>query len=382
MTADPLLRRDTPLAMKLKDVIRRDGPMPLQFFMSSCLWDEDFGYYRRQPVFGTAGDFITSAEISQVFGELIGIWAGVVWQTSLRGVPAVTLAEYGPGRGTMMRDALRAARIVPGFAPAAGVRLIEASESLRHGQAQTLAEMAGLVTWGSDMADVAPPAIILANEFLDAWPAAQWVMTPDGWRANGVGLDSRGDLQFVALNGEVPHGLALDPSASVAVPGSVVETQRLDQFAEGIAAIASRGPVAALIIDYGYTSPAVGDTLQAVRAHGYESPLTSPGEADLSVHVNFFDLASALHRAGLLLDGPVTQSEFLGSLGLIERASRLMAANPARAAEIEAGVARLIAPGGMGTRFKVLAARSPGLSPLPGFAAAASPPGHTGNPHS
>jgi SAM-dependent MidA family methyltransferase len=134
--------------------------------------------------------------------------------------------------------------------------------------------------------------------------------------------------------------------------------------------LAARGPVAALVIDYGYTAPAQGDTLQAVRAHRYESPLTSPGEADLSAHVNFYELAILLHGAGLAIDGPVTQAEFLGSLGIVERASRLMAANPTRAGEIETGVARLIAPNGMGTRFKVLGVRTPELPPLPGFAAA------------
>jgi SAM-dependent MidA family methyltransferase len=130
-----------------------------------------------------------------------------------------------------------------------------------------------------------------------------------------------------------------------------------------------RGPVVMLLIDYGHTAAAAGDTLQAVREHKYESPLASPGEADLTVHVNFYDLASTLHRAGLALDGPVTQAEFLGAVGIVERASRLMSANPQRAGEIEAGVARLLAPNGMGSRFKVLAARSPDLPPLPGFRA-------------
>jgi SAM-dependent MidA family methyltransferase len=132
-----------------------------------------------------------------------------------------------------------------------------------------------------------------------------------------------------------------------------------------------------LLIDYGHTVAAAGDTLQAVRAHKYESPLASPGEADLTVHVNFYDLASTLHRAGLALDGPVTQSEFLGAVGIVERASRLMTANPQRAGEIETGVARLLAPNGMGSRFKVLAARSPELPPLPGFRAAAAAGGST-----
>ena len=154
-------------------------------------------------------------------------------------------------------------------------------------------------------------------------------------------------------------------------PGTIVESQRPERFAEALRSWRQSGPFAALIIDYGYATASAGDTLQAVRAHVHEHVLTSPGEADISAHVSFYELASVLHAAGLAIDGPVTQAEFLGSLGIIERASRLMHANPARAGEIEAGVARLIAPNGMGTRFKVIGVRSPGLPPLPGFVPAA-----------
>jgi SAM-dependent MidA family methyltransferase len=163
-----------------------------------------------------------------------------------------------------------------------------------------------------------------------------------------------------------------------APPGAVVETQRLDRLAEALRSLMQRGPVVLLLIDYGHTVAAAGDTLQAVREHKYESPLASPGEADLTAHVNFYDLASTLHRAGLALDGPVTQSEFLGAIGIVERASRLMSANPQLAGNIEAGVARLLAPNGMGSRFKVLAARSPDLPPLPGFRAATMTNGRPG----
>lgn len=369
MSADPLLRRDTPLAQKLADSIRHDGPMTVHTFMSWCLWDETYGYYCHRPVFGTAGDFVTSAEISQVFGELVGIWAGVVWRSMLGAPPRVTLAEYGPGRGTMMRDALRASRVVPGFADVVNAHLVEASAALANVQRQTLSANSTTATWGETLDGFDAPAIIIANEFLDSWPVAQWVKTEDGWRIRGVVLDGAGHLQFAPLEGSAPlESLdALSPDAAV---GTIVETQRLDQFAQALQTLAARGPVVALIIDYGYTAPAAGDTLQAVRNHQYESPLTSPGEADISVHVNFFDLACSLHRVGLELDGPVTQTEFLGALGIVERASRLMSANPSLAGEIEAGVARLIAPNGMGTRFKVMAVRSPGLPPLPGLTAA------------
>ena len=374
MSEDPNARRDTPLARLIKDSIQRDGPMTVQTYMARCLWDEQFGYYRRQRVFGAEGDFITAADISQVFGELIGVWTGVVWQ-SVFGAPAsLTLAEYGPGRGTMMRDALRAARVVPGFSEAVRPYLIEASQALSQVQAATLADFSGKIAWGSKLDEFSPPAIIVANEFIDSWPVAQWVKTTDGWRIRGVGLSQTGELEFTPLDGDCPHDAfeALLPGAQ---PGAVIETQRLDRLAEALQSLMQRGPVVLLLIDYGHTVAAAGDTLQAVRDHKYESPLASPGEADLTVHVNFYDLASTLYRAGLALDGPVTQAEFLGAVGIVERASRLMSANPQRAGEIEAGVARLLAPNGMGSRFKVLAARSPDLPPLPGFRAAVAADG-------
>jgi NADH dehydrogenase [ubiquinone] 1 alpha subcomplex assembly factor 7 len=367
---DKGLRRDTPLSRRIKERIRRDGPMAVDTYMSCCLWDADYGYYRRQRVFGASGDFITAADVSQVFGELLGVWAGVVWQGVLGAPNPITIVEYGPGRGTMMRDVLRAARIVPGFANVARVHLIEASDALAEVQGATLADFRSLLSWGRELDEFNPPAIIFANEFLDSWPVAQWIKTASGWHIRAVTIDaSSGELQFAAVEGDCPRE-AFEALLPDAPPGTVVESQRLDQLAEALKALADRGPIAFLMIDYGHTTPAGGDTLQAVREHKYESPLTSPGEADLTVHVNFYDLASTLYRAGLGLDGPVTQAEFLGSLGIIERASRLMSANPARAAEIETGVARLLAPNGMGSRFKVLAARSPGLSSLPGFSAA------------
>lgn len=368
MSDDPSTHRDTPLGRLIKESIQRDGPMTVQAYMARCLWDEPFGYYRRQRVFGASGDFITAADISQVFGELIGVWTGVVWQTVFGAPGTITLAEYGPGRGTMMRDALRAARVVPGFIEAVHPYLIEASQTLSQLQATTLADFRSRATWGAKLDEFSPPAIIVANEFLDSWPVAQWVKTVDGWRIRGVGLNASGHLEFTAIDGDCPHEAfdALLPDAQV---GAVVETQRLDRLADALQSLMQRGPVVMLLIDYGHTAAAAGDTLQAVREHKYESPLASPGEADLTVHVNFYDLASTLHRAGLALDGPVTQAEFLGAVGIVERASRLMSANPQRAGEIEAGVARLLAPNGMGSRFKVLAARSPDLPPLPGFRA-------------
>lgn len=366
MNYDPQARRPTPLAQGLKARIAAEGPISVADYMSACLWDPQAGYYATREVIGGAGDFITAAEISQVFGEIIGLWAGVVWQQVLGAPPRVTVAEYGPGRGTMMRDMIRAARVVPGFAQTAAIHLVEASPTLEAMQRETLNGAQMPVTWGHSLVGFAAPAIIVANEFLDAWPVDQWIKTHEGWFQRGVGLDARGELCFCVLNVPDASG-ALERAHPHAPPGAIVESQRPQRFADALRALVNHGPFAALIIDYGYATASAGDTLQAVRGHAYEHVLTSPGEADISAHVSFYELAQVLHGAGLQIDGPTTQAEFLGSLGLIERASRLMHANPQRAGEIEAGVARLIAPQGMGTRFKVIGVRSPGLPPLPGF---------------
>jgi SAM-dependent MidA family methyltransferase len=335
--------------------------------MSECLWDEQFGYYATRTAIGSSGDFITAAEISQAFGELIGIWTAVVWQQVLGQPPSLRLVEYGPGRGTMMRDALRAAKVVPGYLQTLSVHLVEMSATLTAEQRSALNGFPVPVSWGQNLVGFAPPAIIIANEFLDAWPVEQFIKTDMGWFTRGVGRDDWGDLAFTVVPGTGNRD-DLNQRYTDAPAGSIVERQNAETLAVALSAVAKSGPVAALIIDYGHVSSVSGDTLQAVRGHAYEDPLTSPGEADLSAQISFFDLASELHKAGLAIDGPTTQAEFLGALGIIERASRLMHANPTRAAEIEAGVARLLAPNGMGTRFKVIGVRSPQLPPLPGFA--------------
>lgn len=368
MSYDPTERRDTPLAQQLKAEIARQGPLTIPQYMSRCLWDEEHGYYATRNVIGASGDFITAAEISQVFGELIGIWSAVVWQQVLGAPPSTRLVEYGPGRGTMMRDALRAARVVPGFLDAISVHLIEMSATLTAEQKENLNGFPVPVTWGQNLIGFAPPAIIIGNEFLDAWPVEQWIKTEAGWRSRGVGIDAAGALCFTTVP-HLPPRAELNQLHASAPLGSIVETQHPARLAEALRALSRTGPIAALLIDYGHVTSVSGDTLQAVRNHTYEDPLTSPGEADLSAQISFFELASELHKVGLAIDGPTTQAEFLGALGIVERASRLMHANPSRAGEIEAGVARLLAPNGMGTRFKAIGVRSPQLPALPGFGA-------------
>jgi NADH dehydrogenase [ubiquinone] 1 alpha subcomplex assembly factor 7 len=368
MSYDPDLRRDTPLALKLKARIRESGPITVAQYMQACLQDEAFGYYRTQQAIGADGDFITAPEISQVFGELIGLWSVVVWQQM--GSPRrVHLVEIGPGRGTLMRDALRAMSGSSDFMAAAHVQLIEPNGVLRDVQAATLASVPVPITYLEPHDYPKHPTIFIANEVLDCIPIDQieFAVGPDGaagWFIRTVDLDPLSALQFGIGRKIEPPTQSMVPSPKI---GDILEGGRTKLKFEGMGHAYAGIPMAGLFIDYGYESTRAGDTLQATRNHAYEHALTSPGEADLTAHVNFAQVQEAGARAGLEVDGPVTQSEFLGSLGILQRASKLMAANPAKAGEIEAGVARLMAPDGMGTRFKAIGLRSRGLPPLPGF---------------
>jgi len=357
---------DGALAQQLAARIARDGPISVADYMDACLNDPVHGYYRRQAAIGAAGDFITAPEISQVFGELIGLWCAVVWQQM--GAPsAVRLVELGPGRGTLMRDALRAARIVPAFRSALSVELVESNATLEAIQRATLGDEAVPMSWRPELAAGSAPTIVIGNEFLDTLPVAQWVWHDGVWRTRGVGLDETGALAFVETEPHVCAKLA----AHVGTPhgGEIFESRAsaFERLADRLSTLGS--PFGALLIDYGHAQPGFGDTLQAVSGHNYADPLVAPGHRDLTAQVDFADLAKAMRRAGLACDGPVPQAEFLGQLGAIERASRLMAANPQRAGEIEAGIARLMASAGMGSRFQAIGIRSVDLTPLPALAA-------------
>lgn len=378
---DPLARRDTPLALKLKQRIRRNGPIRMPHYMAACLFDSEHGYYTRQPAIGARGDFITAPEISQVFGELIGLWCAVVWQQM--GSPVrVNLVELGPGRGTMMRDAIRAAAKVPGFVEAVRVVLIERSPTLRAIQSEMTQGLQVTLVHASGPdapeLDRSVATIVVANEVIDCLPITQleWVSDDRGrhaWHPRTVALDDAGQLVF-ALAPAVGLRAGAADLLPVPRPGDILEDRNARGLVEMIAGPSGAGPVAALLVDYGHLESGYGDTLQAARNHAFEHPLTSPGEADLTAQVDFAAFAAlvAEHSASpgvapLVVDGPVTQAEFLGALGIMERTSRLMAANPARAGEIEVGVARLMAVPGMGSRFKAIGIRSPDLPPLPGF---------------
>lgn len=370
--SDPAARRNTQLAHKLAARIRADGPVSVAEYVATCLMDPDHGYYIHRPVLGAAGDFVTAPEISQVFGELTGIWTALVWQQM--GMPRnLRLIELGPGRGTLMTDLLRAASKVPGMADAIELHLVEANHELRKQQLERLAPLVPGIRQHPDLgaaqaalAGGDTASIVIANEFLDALGIRQVVASHGRWHERCVSLDQDGRLQFVAgrpCDATPAHW----PDAGQQPDETLFETNpSLDSAVTPFLAAIMRGaPLAALFIDYGHEHTRVGETLQAVRQHTYEDPLTSPGEADLTAHVDFAAVSRSFAGASLTCSPLITQAEFLGRLGIVERTSHLMSANPDRAAHVEAGTLRLMAPNGMGTRFKVLGAASPSLGPLP-----------------
>lgn len=351
----------TPLIGLIADEIAARGPMTVARFMELALGHPEYGYYRTRDPLGRGGDFITAPEVSQMFGELIGLWAAVVWEQMGRPAPFI-LAELGPGRGTLMNDALRAARAMDGFVEAARLHLVETSPVLRAHQGETLTAHAP--AWADRIEDLPPgPAIIIANEFFDALPVRQFVRQSGDWFERLVVSDGD-DFDFTTGR----EAIADADLPADAPEGAVVEkTETAAALMGTLAARLVREGGAALIIDYGHTG-GVGDTLQALRAHQHVDPLTTPGEADLTTHVDFAQLALAAHAAQARTFGPVGQGNFLLMLGLAHRAERLAAGKDRETREkIEAATRRLIARSEMGTLFKALAVTAPALAAPPGF---------------
>lgn len=357
---------ETPLGRELKDLIAAEGPMPVSRYMTLCLGHPRHGYYMTREPFGAAGDFVTAPEISQVFGELVGAWAAATWQAMGQPSP-LRLVEPGPGRGTLMADLVRTARAMPGLADALDIHLVETSSRLRDRQRETLAAAGIAASWHDDLAAVPSGATVLvANEFLDALPIRQLVMTNGGWRERVVGLDAGGALAFGLAPDPVPPSL-IPESLREAPAGAVFELcPAFDTLAESLATRAAAAPLAALFVDYGHLASAHGETLQAVRGHAFADPLAEPGLADLTVHVDFSALRRAAEAAGLAVAAPVTQRDLLFRLGLASRAEALARANPDALDTIRSGVERLVdpAPAGMGALFKAVLVHSPGLEPV------------------
>jgi SAM-dependent MidA family methyltransferase len=342
-------------AAQLVARLRDNGPISIADYM-----DEVAGfYYAHRDPFGAAGDFTTAPEISQVFGELIGLWCADLW-TRLGAPDPVLLVELGPGRGTLMADALRAARRVPGFAAAARLHLVERSPRLRALQAERLAAHAPQFH-AAVVSLPAGPMLLIANEFFDALPIRQFERHGGAWHERRVALAADGG--FVFQRDAQPDSRATFPAAA---DGALKELcPAASAAAQAIAQRIARDGGAALVIDYGYYPSACGDTLQAVRDHKPHPVLDAPGSADITAHVDFAAVADAARAGGAAVYGPVTQGGFLKSLGIAAReAALLKSAMPAQQELIRSGVRRLIDPAEMGALFKVLALGQPG-GPVP-----------------
>lgn len=334
------------LAERLARAITLGGPIPVSQFMAAA----NAHYYATRDPLGAGGDFTTAPEISQMFGELVGLWAADLWQRA--GRPAVAWVELGPGRGTLTADALRAMGTV-GLAPP--VHFVETSPMLRAAQAKKVPG----AHWHDDLSTLPEDAalIVVANEFFDALPIRQLVRAADGWHERLVACQ---DTLFLPIAGAAVPDSIIPPHLAAAPPGAIIETSPASvAVMAGVAARVTAQGGAALVIDYGYDGPAVGDTLQAVEDHAYANPFEAPGERDLTAHVDMATLAAVAQASGASTHGAIGQGAFLTALGIDARAAAL---GPAVAADR----ARLV--GDMGTLFRVLALRHRDWPAPAGFA--------------
>jgi SAM-dependent MidA family methyltransferase len=352
------------LKARIAELIALQGPISVAQYMTLALHDAQNGYYATRDPFGA--DFITAPEISQMFGEILGLWCVQSWHQQGR-PKGSRLVELGPGRGTLMADLLRVLRRVPEFDPE--IVLIEASPVLQNLQEKTLLNSGATPQWKTHFDESLGdrPLFLLANEFFDALPIRQYVRTERGWCERMVVLKD-GELAF-ALAPVVTPAASIPPDREAAPEGGVYEISHAAIApAEEIGRIVEARGGAALMLDYGYGVKAgFGDTLQAVGANRFADVLADPGRHDLSAHVDFAALLDAGRRGGAAVYGPCPQGEFLVRLGLAERTEQLVQSNPATAQNLYAALERLIAPAQMGTLFKAIAFGPSALEAPPGF---------------
>ncbi len=359
----------TPLEERLIALIKSRGPITVADYMEDALLHPHDGYYTSQTPIGAKGDFTTSPEISQIFGELIGLWLVQSWIDM--GTPeAFNLVELGPGRGVLMQDILRAAKLRPAFLDAAHVWLVETSGRLRHEQQRRLRD-AGIATdWADAFSDIPQaPTLVVANEFFDCLPVRQFVRSGSGWRERMVGVNGTGTALDFTLCKTPPLPTTPLPDPDAVDEGAIFEiNENAEAMTDEIARTLVQHGGRALIIDYGHLHGGAGDTLQSVRGHAYWPALSSPGRADITAHVNFERLARAAFAAGAAAHGPISQGAFLDRLGLAMRLERLSAGKtPEEAADLFAGAHRISSPAQMGELFKVLCISAPGLADPEGF---------------
>ena len=354
--------RQSPLGTIIADMIAADGPMPVDRYMALALGHDRHGYYMGRDPFGRAGDFITAPEVSQMFGELIGIWCAAGWQ--MMDAPAEwNLIELGPGRGTLLADLVRACSVMPGLRDGVKVHLVEMSPALKTMQSETLKRAGIEATWHDRLEDVPDgQSLIIANEFFDALPVSQLQKQAGQWHERVVGLAADGKLTFGLASERVAP--ALVPSwAATAADGDIAEFSPVrDAVAREIGRRITKDMGAALVIDYGHMRSAAGDTLQAIRKHQFAEVLAQPGEADITSHVDFEALKDAVTADGAKAYGPVMQGDFLIKMGLKEREEMLRARADARQRiRLSKGAQRLVSGNQMGQLFKVLAVTHPDM---------------------
>lgn len=364
-------RASISLSRRLRQRIRDHGPVSTGVFISEALFDPREGFYATKDPIGAGEDFITAPEVSQIFGELAGLWLAQAWQ-ALGAPDPVQLIELGPGRGTMMKDILRAARAVPGFVGALNVSLIEISPALITVQAQTLDQAPCPVHWRASLTQAPKgPALMIGNEFLDCLPVRQFVRQSGHWHERLVGCDQEGGFCFVLDPAPAPAAALslIPPALRDAEEGALVEVRpAIAALMDELAARFAAAPGMALFIDYGPQKSETGDSLQAIRAHQKVDPLAAPGSADLTTHVDFAELARAARNAGLQVAGPAPQGLWLKSLGLEYRAADLMRKHPGQKRKLARQVHRLAGESEMGTLFKVIAVYPQGVPAPEGFA--------------
>ena len=359
----------SPLQSEIKKLIKSSGPMPVWRYMELCLTHPNYGYYISRDPLGREGDFTTSPEVSQMFGELLGLWVGSVWKAI--GSPSLLrLIELGPGRGTLMADALRALRVLPPLYQALSIHLVEINPVLREKQKAALSGVR-IIAW-HDSLDQVPngPAVILANEYFDVLPIHQALKRETGWHERTVEIDDGGKLAFGFAGEPMPRFEVLLPPLVRAAPIGAVFEWRSDTEIMKIATRVRDQRGAALIIDYGHIRSDAGDTFQAIARHSFADPLKNPGQADVTAHVDFQALARAAEDLGARVHGPVPQGEFLKWIGIETRAVTLMAKASLEVSEdISSALKRLTGDGrgAMGSMFKVLAVSEPGLTSLAGL---------------
>ena len=359
----------SPLQSEIRKLIKSSGPMPVWRYMELCLLHPQHGYYVSRDPLGREGDFTTAPEVSQMFGELLGLWAASVWK-AIGSPPALRLIELGPGRGTMMSDALRALRVLPPLYQSLSIHLVEINPVLREKQRATLSGIRN-VSWHDNIDDVPEgPAVIFANEYFDVLPIHQAVKRETGWHERVVNLDASDRLVFGAGAEPIPRFEVLLPPLVRAAPVGAVFEWRPDSEIMKIATRVRDQDGAALIIDYGHLRSDAGDTFQAIARHSFTDPLKNPGQADVTAHVDFQALTRAAEDLGARVHGPITQGEFLKRLGIETRAVTLMGkATVEVSADISSALKRLTdsGRGGMGSMFKAMAVTAPDLTSIAGL---------------